>query len=138
MAEHMTGVPLPPNALDAAGVTIEQMHAFAEAARRFYDAAPWRYLSDEDLIHVETPAAKPGLRHLTVLGGAGQTFGLGFFESAADHTEMRQSSGSEEVMTRARWSLFYGTLSELPFGDADLWEDHGLPVAGVDAYPMAI
>jgi hypothetical protein len=26
----------------------------------------------------------------------------------------------------------------LPFGDADLWEEHGLPVAIDDAYPVAV
>ena len=138
MAEHMTGAPLPPNALDAAGVTVDRMRAFAEAARRFYEAAPWRHLTDEDLIRVEAPAAEFGLGHLTVLGAAGQTFGLGFFESAVDHAEAQESPGPKQFMTRARRSLFYGPISHMPFGDADLWEEHGLPVAGDDAYPIAI
>jgi hypothetical protein len=67
-----------------------------------------------------------------------QTFGLGFFESAADHTDVQESPGPEPFMARARWSLFYGPISHLPFGDADLWEEHGLPVAGDDTYPLAI
>lgn len=138
MTEHMAGAPLPPNALDAAGVTVDRMRVFAEAARRFYKAAPWRYLSDEDLIRVEAPAVEPGLSHVTVLGAGGQTFGLGFFESVADFTETQDSPRPEYFMTRARWSLFYGPISQLPFGDADLWEEHGLPVAGDDAYPVAI
>jgi len=138
MAEHMAGAPLPPNALDAAGVTVDRMRAFAEAARRFYEAAPWRYLTDEDLIRVEAPAVELGLSHLTVLGAAAQTFGLGFFESAADHTGVQESPGPEQFMARGRWSLFYGPISHMPFGDADLWEEHSLPVAGDDAYPIAI
>src|SRR5579864_1257957 len=138
MAERIAGAPLPPNALDAADVTVDRMRAFAEAARRFYEAALWRYLSDEDLILVESPAVVHGLSHVTVLGAAGQTFGLGFFESAADHTEVQESPGPEHFMARARWSLFYGPISHLPFGDADLWQEHGLPVAGDDAYPIAI
>jgi len=133
MAEHIAGVSLPPNALDARGVTVDRMGAFAEAARRFYEAAPWRHLTDEDLIHVEAPELQSGLNHVTVLGAAGHTFGLGFFESTADHTEVRQSPGPEHLLARTRWSLFYGPISELPFGDADLWEDHGLPVAGDEA-----
>jgi hypothetical protein len=138
MTEHMAGAPMPPNALDAAGVTVERMRAFAEAARRFNEAAPWRHLSDEDLIHVEAPAVERGLSHVTVLGAGGQTFGLGFFESVADFTETKDSPEPERFMARARWSLFYGPISHLPFGDADLWEEHGLPVAGDDAYPVAI
>jgi hypothetical protein len=138
MTEYMAGGPLPPNALDASSVTVDRMRAFAEAARSFYEAAPWRHLSDVDLIHIEAPAAKRGLSHVTVLGAGGQTFGFGFFESVDDFTETADSPEPEHFMARARWSLFYGPISDLPFGDADLWEDHGLPVAGDDAYPVAI
>lgn len=136
MAEQMAGAPLPPNALDVAGVTVDRMRVFAEAAKRFYEAAPWRYLSGEDLIHVEGPAAERGLSHVTVLGAAGQTFGLGFFESVTDYTEMEERP--EPFMERARWSLRYGPISEMPFGDADLWEEHDLPVAGDGAYPVVL
>ena len=87
---------------------------------------------------MEVPAVKRGLRHVAVLGAGGQTFGLGFFESAADFTETQESPGPGPFMARARWSLFYGPISHLPFGDADLWEEHDLPVAGDDAYPVAI
>jgi hypothetical protein len=138
MAEHVAGAPLPPNALDVPGVTVDRMRAFAEAARRFYEAAPWRQLSDADLIHVEAPAAEPGLGHVTVLGGSEQTFGLGFFDSVEDHTETQESPEPELFFARARWSLFYGPISHLPFGDADLWEDYSLTVAGDDAYPVAV
>jgi len=65
----------------------------------------------------------------TVLGAGGQTFGLGFFESVADFTETEGSPEPEHFMARARWSLFYGPISHLPFGDADLWEDHGTVTA---------
>src|SRR5713101_5444 len=58
MLEHMaadTNGPRHPAALEGRGVTVERMRAFAVAARDFYAAAPWRHLSDEDLIHVEAP-----------------------------------------------------------------------------------
>ena len=81
LAEHMSGKPLPPNAMDGSGVTVERVRAFATAASDFFRAAPWRHLSGEDLVHVESPVAA-GLRHLTVLGGAEQTFGLGLLRKA--------------------------------------------------------
>ena len=40
----------PPSLLESQGITIERVHAFADAAASFYRAAPWRYLSDSDLI----------------------------------------------------------------------------------------
>jgi tetratricopeptide (TPR) repeat protein len=114
------------------------MRAFVEAAKAFYEAAPWRHLTDEDLIRVEGPAAEPGLAHVTVLGAAGRTFGLGFFQSVDDHEEVRARLEPEAFLEKARWSVFFGPIMEVPFGDADLWEKLGLPVAGADAYPVAI
>jgi tetratricopeptide (TPR) repeat protein len=137
MAEYLARRPAPPDALDGEGVTVARMRAFAEAAGRFYQAAPWRHLSDEDLIHVEAPPAGRGLRHVTVLGAAGQTFGLGFFDSVADFAETQDSPSPDHFLAGAHWSVFYGPVTELPFGDADLWEEHGLPAAGENAYPMA-
>src|SRR6266852_2307476 len=52
MAANTNGPPHPA-ALEGRGVTVERMRAFAVAARDFYAAAPWRHLSDEDLIYVE-------------------------------------------------------------------------------------
>lgn len=138
MAERLAGGPLPPDALDADGVTVDRMRAFARAADAFYRAAPWRYLLDEDLIHVEAPSMKHGLRHVTILGAAGQTFGLGFFDSAADHAEVQEQDDPTDFIGRSRWSVFHGPISELPHGDADLWENHALPAAGDQAYPIAI
>lgn len=138
MAERLAGGPLPPDALDADGVTVDRMRAFARAADAFYRAAPWRDLLDEDLIHVEAPSMKHGLRHVTILGAAGQTFGLGFFDSAADHAEVQEQDDPTDFIGRSRWSVFYGPISELPHGDADLWENHALPTAGDQAYPIAI
>jgi tetratricopeptide (TPR) repeat protein len=137
MAEQIAGEPLLPGALSASGVTVERMRAFADAAKRFYEAAPWRHLSDEDLLHVEAPSIPRGLRHVVVLGAGGHTFGLGFFESDADHAEVQEGGDPEAFAGRPRWSLFLAPITEMPFGDADLWEDHGLPVAADDAYPMA-
>ena len=100
LAEHMSGKPLPPGAMDGAGVTVERVRAFAAAASDFYRAAPWRHLSDEDLVHVESPVAA-GLRHLTVLGGAGETFGLGFYETPEDFESLFDARDPEGVFRAA-------------------------------------
>lgn len=136
--ETMGGAP-PPDALDAPCVTRERMRAFGEAARRFYLAAPWRHLSDEDLIHVEAPTAARDLQYVTVLGRAGQVYGLGFFETPEDFEAVHADPDPERFMrTRARWAVWYGSIDEMPFGDADLWEDHRLPAAADRAYPVAL
>jgi tetratricopeptide (TPR) repeat protein len=137
MSEHAEGRPMLAGALDGKGVTVDRMRAFAATARRFWEAAPWRHLGDEDLVEVETPAAGRGLAHVAVLGAAGQTFGLAFFDSVKDH-EAIQEGPRLSMIKRPRWSVLFGPITELPFGDADLWEDHRLPVAGGEAYPIAI
>jgi tetratricopeptide (TPR) repeat protein len=137
-AETSDGPPLP-EALEAPGVTVDRMRAFAEAAREFYEAAPWQHLSDEDLVHVEAPAVASGLRHFTVLGAAGHTFGLGFFAGRRDFEAVHASPDPSALLGRAgKWTVLYGPIDEMPFGDADLWEDQRLPVAGPSAYPVAM
>ena len=137
MSEHAEGRPMLAGALDGAGVTVDRMRAFAAAARRFWESAPWRHLGDGDLVHVEAPSAGRGLAHVALLGAAGQTFGLAFFHSVKDHEAIDEGLAPSAI-ERPRWSVLFGPITDLPFGDADLWEDHGLPVAGGEAYPVAI
>ncbi|HEV8439496.1 MAG TPA: hypothetical protein VGT40_15495 [Methylomirabilota bacterium] len=141
MVEQMaapTNGEAPPTALEGRGVTVERMRAFAAAARDFYAAAPWRHLSDEDLIHVETPKVGKAFRHVTVLGGAGRAFGLGFFASKKDLETLHASPDPATLLRGGRWSVLFGPPWETPFSDLDLWEEHGLPVAGPEAYPIAM
>lgn len=124
-------------ALEGAGVTVDRMRAFAAVARRFWESAPWRHLGADDLVHVEAPSAGRGLAHVAVLGASGQTFGLGFFHSVKDHEAVNEGLAPDGI-ERSLWSVLFGPITDLPFADADLWEDHGLPVAGGEAYPVAI
>ena len=137
--EYMNQGSTPPDALDVPGMTVEAMRAFASAAERFYLAAPWRFLTDEDLIRVEDPVVEPGLGHLTVLGSAGQVFGLGFYETPGEHAALLAAADPiAQIESRGHWSVFYGSIMDLPLGDADLWAEHCLPVAGDQAYPVAV
>ena len=129
----------PPAALDGRGVSAERMRAFAVAARDFHAAALWRVLSDEDLITVEAPAVAKGLRHVMVLGHAGQTFGLGFFGSPADLDRLHASPDPEALLgDGGRWTMLFGPPWETPFADLDLWEEHGLALAAPGAHPTAM
>jgi len=138
MAKKIDGEPLVPNALDVKGVTVELMWAFADAASQYYQAKPWQHLTDGDLIEVESPFVDASLRYLTVLGAGGSTFGLGFFDSVSQFDSLLEQPEPSMFTADKHWSVFFGPITELPFGDADLWEDNGLPVADKDAYPAAI
>ncbi|MFQ6034277.1 MAG: hypothetical protein ACE5NM_00315 [Sedimentisphaerales bacterium] len=138
MAEHIAGKPLVPGALDVKGVTVESMRLFAEAASRFYQSQPWQHLTDEDLIEVESPFVDAGLRYFSVLGAGGTTFGLGFFDSVQQFESVFEPKEPGQLAKDKCWALLFGPITELPFGDVDLWQDYHLPAAEEQAYPVAI
>jgi tetratricopeptide (TPR) repeat protein len=125
----------PPSALDGHGVTVEGLRSFADAAATFYRAAPWRHLSDEDVIRIDAPKPPPGYAFAVVLGNAGHTFGLGFHASRAAHDAMRMLP-TEGGVIDAR-SVIFDTGDEIPLADHDTWEQNDLPLAGPSAYPFA-
>lgn len=127
-----------PDALKAKGVTVEMMRSYAEAAKEFYAARPWRHLCDVDLIWIESPVIDPGLRYASVMGNGGMTYGIGFYDSPAAFEVFISGQGMEALGRNQYWTLLFGGIEELPFGDADLWEDESLPVASDQAYPLAM
>lgn len=138
MAEHVAGQPSVPAALDQKGVSMEAMHAFAEAASCFYQARPWLHLTDADLVEIESPRIERSLQYFVVLGAGGQTYGLAFFDSVSQFESLIGQGDHPTLVAEKYWSVFFGSITELPFEDADLWEDHELPVAGENAYPIAV
>ncbi len=50
------------NLLSTRGMSVERVRAFAQAAKEFYLASPWRYLSDSDLVVIESPNHPRGCR----------------------------------------------------------------------------
>lgn len=125
------------SAMSVKGVTIEHLRSFAEAARDFHQSAPWRQLTDEDLIEVVSPRAEPGLGFVAVMGYGGITTGLGFFETRKQYEQMYEVADPRKLFAgRGVWSLTFGPIAELPLNDADLWEKHQLPVADTFAYPV--
>lgn len=122
-----------PGALAGAGVTIDRLRAFADAAAAFYRARPWMHLTNEDLIVVESPKAPRGLALISVLGNGGQEFGLSFFESRRAFDDMMRGT----LPAKGLNGVTFGPIAELPFADADTWEDYALPVAAPRAYPLA-
>jgi tetratricopeptide (TPR) repeat protein len=125
-----------PGALSGPGVTVEQMAAFARAAARFFAAAPWRHLTPDDLILIESPEADPGLRCLLVMGAALEKRGLLFLDSP-DLAEAFASADFNAISETGFWSVSFDTDGELVKEDLGLWERHGLPRSGDGFYPVA-
>lgn len=139
MTEALIGRAEVPGPFEVAGMTVDRMRSFAEAAKAFFLAAPWRHLEDVDLLRVETKVPDSSLRFATVLGAGGETFGLGLFESEEDlWTIYRSNQGGPAMPRRGLWHVAFDPIHEVPLPDADLWLDNDLPVAGEDAYPYAM
>jgi tetratricopeptide (TPR) repeat protein len=137
MAHGVGGEPVP-GALTAPGVTPERLRAFADAAKAFYEAAPWRHLGDGDLVRVEAPKAGKGLSLFGVMGSAGREFGLSFFLSADQYEAVLAGASPEEVFQRGgAWSVNFDPPWHTPFSDLDAWQKHDLPLAAERAYPSA-
>jgi len=130
-----------PGPLDGAGVTIETLRAFAEAAAAFYRAAPWQHLSDIDLLRIEAPRAQPGMEFCTVLGAGGRMFGLTFYRTEDELFDINRASGegNRQLIEQMKvWQVSFNLIEELPTRDAELWEELQLPVAGPAAYPLLV
>lgn len=126
-----------PAALLVKGVRIDHLRAFADAAAEFHSAEPWRHLTDEDPIAVTSPRPPAGLGWLTVMGAAQREFGLAFFESRRAYDRMFEvDDPARELTKRGVWSFTFVPLINLPFGDADAWEEHGLPLPKAGFYPF--
>jgi hypothetical protein len=131
----------PPSLLDSRGVAIERIRAFADAAAEFYRAAPWRYLSDSDLFEVESPKPPRGMTCFVVLGAARSAFGLGFYPDRRSYECFLRAGRDGEYGTEIAAGLsqvIFDCLDDMPDSDAILWAEHGLPVAGDQAYPLVM
>jgi tetratricopeptide (TPR) repeat protein len=135
------GDPLP-NLLDVPGMTVERLRAFADAASRFFQSQPWARFPDDELIVVEAPSSPRGLQHVIVTGSDSPPLGLTGFTSRGEFERLLDldrddAAADEEAALRRAHSVTFGTIDTLPFGDADAWLEHGLPLAHSRAYPFA-
>lgn len=124
-----------PDILRGKGVTIERVAAFARAAERFFAAAPWRFLSAEDLLEVDCPAST-GLRWFSVMGSGGQEFGILFYPGRGSWEKLM--TGRTSDLEKGSWAVSFDLPWEVPPADLVLWERHGLPLAGGAYLPMPV
>lgn len=135
---HRSRMRQPKGLLDARGMKMERIHAFAEAAKEFFVAAPWRFLSDTDFIQVESPNPPKGFACFTVLGAGRTVFGLGLYQSRNAYERFLaagESGDADILLTADLTQVSFDPLDALSAADAKLWSEHDLPVAGPQAYP---
>ncbi|MGD9857461.1 MAG: tetratricopeptide repeat protein [Planctomycetaceae bacterium] len=133
MADHLrvTGPPIP--SLRDSGCTDRQIEAFAHAAAAFYRAALWNHLDDVDLIQIENLEPPPHLKYAVVLGAASETYGLGFYDDAADHYNlMAQRTDPRQL---SLFSLTFDKPDDVPPEDVAVWHELDLPLETGEAFP---
>lgn len=152
LGEAMLGGPEPldgpvdaPGLMRAKGMTIERVAAFADAAAAFWEAGPWELSGAEILWRIEPAPKTKGLTHVTVMGAAGQEFGLGFLAGIHELLGMMGAEDPGELFSmlrRTMWSVGFEARGYIPEEDALLWEKHSLAVAGDGGdeglYPLAL
>jgi hypothetical protein len=132
--EEADGEPIP-GLLESPGMSVERVRAFAEAAAVFHAAQPWDRLANEDLVAIDGEHVPPDLRFASVLGRSSELCGLSFFASRRAFERLFEETATQLVPDEAN-GVTFDTIESLPFADVDAWQDHALPVAAPDAYPL--
>ncbi len=133
MAGHVLDAGAAPS-LAGTDCSPSQIRAFAEAAAAFYRARPWQYLSDTDLLQIQTPKPLQHLKHLTVLGAGRREFGIGFYESPGMHWDLRAQRLNMDSLEV--FSLTFNPISEAIEKDVEFWKKHNLALETGDAFPQ--
>ncbi len=134
MADHRLGAVVTAPSLADTKCSLPQIRAFAEAAAAFYRARPWKYLDDTDLLQTQTPKPLKYLKHATILGAGRREFGLGFYDSADTHWDMRAQRLDMDSLEV--FSLTFNPISEAIEKDVALWKENDLPLETGDAFPQ--
>lgn len=122
-----------PAMLETPQVTTKLLRGVFEAGAEFYRAAPWIYLSNDQVIAVRHPNERD-YRYALVMGQGGVEYGLVMY---TDWSEVKSQSMQDDD-PRSGWparkwhSLFYDTADHLPFADLDAIEQHNFDIASED------
>jgi hypothetical protein len=155
-----------PGVLEAPGLTVDRLRAFADAAGRCRSREIWFDIGQDDLVLVEEPAPPAGMAAFVADEGHGAP-SLRFYSSREEferETEERDDEDDdledaeigdegavddiddvedaagldEEDLDEEPWTLEFVRLDELPVRDVSAWADLGLSVSAADGYPVAL
>ncbi len=126
-----------PGPLTGAGVTVERLRSYAQAATGLYISPIWRHLTSEDLIRVESPKVEESFRYAVLTRDDSGPGGLWFFPSREDFEWIQEGDVGSFLSGLGSWMFRFDRPWVAPQSDTDLWERHGLPWSGEDRCPTA-
>jgi hypothetical protein len=128
-----------PDVLSGEGVKLDQVAAFRRAAQDFFAAAPWRWLSDEDLIRIDSPDLGAELRYCVVLGPESEGCGLLFFASPEAWEAAFEQDPEERLDDgEGQWAVTIDEARDALRSDVGLWLREGLPQIDGNRVPVAL
>ncbi|MCA9260160.1 MAG: hypothetical protein KDA61_13205 [Planctomycetales bacterium] len=130
-----------PGLLSVRGVKPQHLRDFAAAAEAYYHAAPWRHLSDSDLLKVEYPKPPRGMGWMAVLGSGGANCGLGVYPSRKAYLACLKAGNQgqfDAAFADGLSQIYFDTYDGLCGDDAEMWDILNLPVADEFAFPMVV
>jgi hypothetical protein len=130
----------PPGILTVPGVTPELAAGTFAAAADFYRAAPWRLVSADVPIRIESTAFQSGPWFAVVMGQGGMLQGLALYEDLALLRKLLGGRMKDDGLRRknAGLTMYFGEAFDIPAADLHDLERLGWPIAGPEAYPILL
>ncbi|HEX2123671.1 MAG TPA: hypothetical protein VHL59_18725 [Thermoanaerobaculia bacterium] len=135
LAEALAGAAPEPSYLGDGEIPPQLVEQMFKAASLLFRTAPWRRMSDQQILRVDIPQLAIDGACLSVIGGAGESFGLMLFSSIADFEAFGPAMRAKPDSRLALRSLSFDRKEELPPSMVREAEQHRWPVAGPNAYP---
>ncbi|MCL4394610.1 MAG: hypothetical protein M1482_07380 [Chloroflexi bacterium] len=128
-----------PGLISVSGVTPELLRGFYSAAAEYYRAAPWVHLNNYQVLALRHPMEED-YRYAMSMGQAGVEYGLATYLRWPD--VVRQFTEDENPMDMlpagGLHSLFFDSITKVPFDDLDAIQEYGFEIASPEAYPIPI
>jgi hypothetical protein len=126
-----------PAMVDTPGVKASHVEGLFVAAADYYAKQPWRRVPGDAAIRVRCDRFESGTWYAVVMGQSGMTLGLAMYEDLEVlRAVFRQDDDSNR--RNSALTLMYGEAFEIPVRDLDAAEQHGWPIAGPEAHPLAL
>ena len=140
MAQFMDEEEDHPSLIDIEGATLDIVGKFFETAAKFYRAAPWVQMLNEQFLLLRIPAEGGLERFVTVMGNGGVEYGLAFYESWHDVENLfkNQDDPLNALPAQGALSMLYERAHQMSFDDLDAIEANDWDVVDEQSYPSPI